>query len=203
MAGVARMKAAMLVLSGIALAAPFGFVAKAQSSLTESAVNRAVVALLRLTAPLAPAPPAVNGAVTEDAVVSFDAVAESAALSAGKAAASRPKMAAPVKPPALFVSAASVLQLSKSAARPQGSFVAQTPHHPAGLRLTGVAALGIGVKDGDILVDAMGITPRSSGEIIGAIIQARAQRVRHLSGTLWRGGQTFRITVEQPYLDPA
>jgi hypothetical protein len=71
------------------------------------------------------------------------------------------------------------------------------------LRLVGVAGLGIGVQDGDILIDAMGITPRSSGEIIGAIVQARAQRVRYLSGTLWRHGQTFRITVEQPYLDPA
>jgi hypothetical protein len=49
----------------------------------------------------------------------------------------------------------------------------------------------------------MGISPRTSGEIIGAIVEARARRVRALSGTLWRGGQTFRITVEQPYLDPA
>jgi hypothetical protein len=203
MLGVARMKAAMLVLSGIALAAPFVLVAKAQSAFADAVVSQAVAALVRATDTLAPVAAAAPQVAVADTVVTFDATAESAAFSAGKAPAPRSRAAAPAKPQALFVSAASVLQLSKSAARPQGTFVAQTPQHPAGLRLMGVAGLGIGVKDGDILVDAMGMTPRSSGEIIGAIIQARAQRVRYLSGTLWRSGQTFRITVEQPYLDPA
>jgi hypothetical protein len=203
MPGVARIKAAMLVLSGIALAVPFVLVSKAQSSVTESVVSRAVAALVRVTAPLAPAAPAATGAAVQQAAVTFEVAAESAARRGGKAAVSRSRTAAPAKPSALFVSAASVLQLSKSAARPQGTFVAETPQHPAGLRLMGVAALGIGVQDGDILVEAMGMTPRASGELIGAIIQARAQRARHLSGTLWRSGQTLRITVEQPYLDPA
>jgi len=201
MLGVARMKPAMLLLSGVALATPFVLVAKAQTAFAESLVNRAVAALLRVAAPVAPA---AAGVAVEGTVVTFDPAAQSAALGAGKAPAPpRSRAAVPAKPQPLFVSAASVLQLSKSEARPQGTFVAQTPQHPAGLRLMGVAGLGIGVKDGDILVDAMGMTPRSSGEIIGAIIQARAQRVRYLSGTLWRSGQTFRITVEQPYLDPA
>jgi hypothetical protein len=197
------MKAAMLVLSGIALVSPFVVVAKAQSAFADAVVNQAVAALVRATGTLAPVAPAAPQAAVADTVVTFDAAAESAAFSAGKAPSPRSRAVTPAKPQALFVSAASVLQLSKSAARPQGTFVAQTPQHPAGLRLMGVAGLGIGVKDGDILVDAMGMTPRSSGEIIGAIIQARAQRVRYLSGTLWRSGQTFRITVEQPYLDPA
>jgi hypothetical protein len=68
------------------------------------------------------------------------------------------------------------------------------------LRLSGVAPLGIGVQDGDILIEALGMTPRSAGQVIGAIIEARSQKARALSGTLWRRGQTFRITVEQPYL---
>jgi hypothetical protein len=101
------------------------------------------------------------------------------------------------------VSAQSVLRLSKSGAQPSGSFVPRSEQHPAGIRLVGVAALGIGVQDGDILVDAMGIPARARGEIIGAIIEARARRVKALSGTLWRAGHTFTITVEQPYLDPA
>jgi len=94
-----------------------------------------------------------------------------------------------------------VLKLAQSAARPRGSFVAPTPQHPAGLRLSGVAALGIGLQDGDILIEALGIAPRAPGEIIGAILAARAKQARYLSGTLWRQGQTFRITVEQPYID--
>ena len=200
MAGVARTKAAMLVLSGIALIAPFAFVAEAQRALAESVVSASVAALVRVTTPLAPAAPVAVAPAADAAVLGFDIAAESAALAKGPARKSRQ---APAKPQALFVSAASVLQLAKTAARPQGTFVAQGPQHPAGLRLMGVAGLGIGVQDGDILIDAMGITPRSSSEIIGAIIQARAQHVRYSSGTLWRGGQTFRITVEQPYLDPA
>jgi hypothetical protein len=202
MRGVVRMKPAMLLVSGIALAAPFVLVAKAQSAVAESLVSRTVAALLRATAPLVPVAPAAADAA-DDTVVTFDIAAEGAAPSSVRAPAPRSATAAPARPQPLFVSAASVLLLSKSAARPHGTFVSKTPQHPAGLRLTGVAGLGIGVKDGDILVDALGMTPRSSGEIIGAVIQARAQRVRYLSGMLWRSGQTFRITVEQPYLDPA
>jgi hypothetical protein len=58
------------------------------------------------------------------------------------------------------------------------------------------------VQDGDILIEALGVTPRAPGQVIGAIIEARAQHARFLSGTLWRRGQTFPITVEQPYLVP-
>jgi hypothetical protein len=105
-------------------------------------------------------------------------------------------------PAALFVSAATVLKLSQSSARPRGSFVAASAQHPAGLHLSGVAGLGIGVQDGDILVEALGITPRGAGQVIGAIIEARAKQARFLSGTLWRQGQTFPITVEQPYVSP-
>jgi hypothetical protein len=200
MPGVARMKAAVLVLSGIALCAPFVVVAKAQGALAESVVSASVAALVRATKPLAPTAAPIEP-IAEAAVLGFDLPAvDGAALVQGPA---RKRQPAPAKPQALFVSAASVLQLAKTAARPQGTFVAQGPEHPAGLRLVGVAGLGIGVQDGDILIDALGVTPRSSGEIIGAIIQARARRVRYLSGTLWRRGQTFRITVEQPYLDPA
>ncbi|HYJ11429.1 MAG TPA: hypothetical protein VEX18_20545, partial [Polyangiaceae bacterium] len=59
--------------------------------------------------------------------------------------------------------------------------------------------LGIGVQDGDILTEALGITPQSPGQLIGGIIEARAKQARYLSGTLWRRGQVLRITVEQPY----
>lgn len=193
----------MLVLSGIALCVPFALVARAQNNLAESVVSVAVDVLLRLTAPLLPAASSPAAAGDTGASLAFETFADVPAVSAGKARAPGPRRPAAAKPQALFVSAVRVLQLSKSAARPQGSFVAQTAQHPAGLRLLGVAGLGIGVQDGDILVEALGSTPRSSGELIGAILQARAQHARYLSGTLWRSGQTFRITVEQPYLDPA
>lgn len=109
-------------------------------------------------------------------------------------------MAAKVAPTALFISQATVLKLAESAVRPRGAFVGQTAEHPPGLRLSGVASLGIGLQDGDILIEALGIAPRGPGEVIGAIIEARARNARLLSGTVWRQGQTFRLTVEQPYL---
>jgi hypothetical protein len=204
MRGVARTKLAVLVLSGAALSAPFALMAKAQSALAESAASAAVRTLLSVTAPLSPAAAFASPLDEADTSVTFEAASEPGGIGAGKAKAGGAKRpAAAAKPQALFVSAGSVLSLSRAAVRPRGSFVPQTSEHPAGLRLVGVGALGIGVRDGDILIDAMGIVPRSSGEIIGAVIEARARRERVLSGTLWRSGHTFRITVEQPYLDPA
>jgi len=104
---------------------------------------------------------------------------------------------------ALFVPQAKVLALAQTAARPQGSFVTATSEHPPGLLLTGVEGLGIGVNDGDILIEALGVTPRSPGQIIALVVQARARKAQFLSGVLWRRGQRLRITVEQPYLSGA
>lgn len=183
----------------VALAAPFAGVAYGAAALVTPLSRGVANALIELVGPLsvpeparpmdeAPEPP-------ESQPQSLPVAGPAKPLRRGAA---RP--AAPLKPAALFVSRATVLQLAESAARPRGVFVPQTAEHPAGLRLAGVAALGIGVQDGDILIEALGIAPRAPGEIIGAVIEARAKNARFLSGTLWRRGDTFRITVEQPYL---
>lgn len=184
-----------LVLLAALLGAPFVLVARAQSRLVAPLSELAVSLLLRVSAPLAPraAPPPAPELAFDDATTEL--ARELSAKSSGRAAPSVGR----AKPSSLFVSQATVLRLARSAARPSGAFVAKTPDHPAGLRLSGVAALGIGLRDGDILIEALGVTPRSPGEIVGAIIEARARRVPALSGTLWRRGQTFHITVEQPY----
>jgi hypothetical protein len=204
MRSVALNPTAKLALSAVLLCAPLVGIVKAQAALAESAAHEAVIALLSLTAPLAS--PSSRAAESEPELPAELAGPADAPLAASKPA-SNPKRssasALPTKPKALFVSAQSVLRLSRSAGQPSGSFVPRSEQHPAGIRLVGVAALGIGVQDGDILVDAMGIPARARGEIIGAIIEARARRVKALSGTLWRAGQTFTITVEQPYTDPA
>jgi hypothetical protein len=204
MPGVAFKQAVKLTLLALLLCVPLLGIVRAQNALAQHVTRGAVAALLSLTAPLTPAPS--QPATREDAEAAPLELAATvdAPLAAGKAGAGRAAHPAlGTKPKALFVSAQSVLRLSKSAAQPSGTFIARTEQHPAGIRLAGVAALGIGVQDGDILVDAMGIPARARGEIIGAIIEARARRVKALSGTLWRAGQTFTITVEQPYLDPA
>ena len=199
MPAVAAARFARVLVASLLLGGPFVVAAQLASGLVAPLASTIAGALMRVTAPVtAPPPPEpeVDGLDPVPAApldLSFDVATKSPAQRAAKP---RP----PARPSALFVSEATVLKLAQSAARPRGSFVAQSPEHPAGLRLSGVAALGIGVQDGDILIDALGITPRSAGEIIGAIIEARAKQARFLSGTLWRSGQTFPITVEQPYV---
>jgi hypothetical protein len=197
-----------VLLASCALGLPFVLVASSVSGFVEPLSRLAVEALLRASAPLqAPAEPAplVEPPSSGEPSSSGEPLAPNeSVLAAGRKAPAGRKVTAsrPQPPPSLFVSAAKVLQLSQSAARPQGAFVAATAAHPSGLRLSGVAALGIGVQDGDILIEAMGMSPQSPGQIIGAIIEARAKQARYLGGTIWRRGQTFRITVEQPYLSP-
>lgn len=156
-------------------------------------------ALLRVSAPLAQgtASEVVSEPLEEPVLVT-----EPIIPAAGKGKLRPGARAKPQPPQALFVSASKVLSLAQSGARPSGAFVAKSSSHPAGLRLSGVAALGIGVQDGDILIEALGVAPRSPGQIIGAVLEARAGQARYLSGTLWRRGQTLRIVVEQPYLEP-
>jgi len=195
---VTPLRLARSLLGSVALGLPFVLVAHAASGFVTPLTSATVAALLRVTAPLS-----ANKSPTPDPFVANDeidqplpVVVEAVAKGARGSLKAKPKSPAP----ALFISKATVLKLSQSAARPQGSFVEQTPEHPAGLRLWGVAALGIGVQDGDILIEALGATPRSPGQVIGAIIEARAKAPRFLTGTLWRRGQTIRITVEQPYV---
>jgi hypothetical protein len=190
---VALRRLVFALLFGAALSAPFLLVARAGDALLAPLTEASVAALLRLTArlPVTPEKPAPALELV------FDAPTELALERTPKRSGRAPKSVA--KAPSLFVSRATVLKLSQSAARPSGSFVSATPGHPAGLLLGGVAALGIGLQDGDILIEAMGIVPRAPAEIVGAVIEARSRRVEALSGTLWRRGQSFRITVQQPY----
>jgi hypothetical protein len=192
------------LLAPWALALPFVVAPAFGQALVESATRPIVRTLLLVTRPLVASP-----AKAADAQAQLDADADAAVveepgdlpgmLAAGKGGPLRLRPAP--QPASIFVSQSTVLRLAQTTARPQGSFVGAAAGHPAGLRLTGVAALGIGVQDGDILVEALGVTPHSPGQVIGAIIQARAQHLRFLSGKLWRHGKTFSITVEQPYLE--
>ncbi len=187
------------LLLSVALAAPFAVVTTWASSLVAPLASSTAELLLRVTEPLAapPATPVAPPATPVAAPVTLSFEAASQATRKGAKAPSK-------KPAALFVGEATVLKLAQSSARPRGAFVPATEQHPAGLHLSGVAALGIGLQDGDILIEALGMTPRAPEQVIGAIIEARAKQARFLSGTVWRAGQTFRITVEQPYLrEPA
>jgi hypothetical protein len=199
MFAMSALRLVQVVLACGALGMPFALVASAASGYIEPLSRAAVDTLLVVSAPLRPSPAL---SVTEaPAELDEPLASETTLVATGKAPAARKgRTARPPAHGALFVSAAKVLELSRSAARPQGAFVPATATHPAGLRLFGVGGLGIGVQDGDILTEALGVTPQTPGQIIGAIIEARAKQARYLSGTLWRRGHVLRITVEQPYV---
>ena len=104
-------------------------------------------------------------------------------------------------PRGVFVSAKRVLELAETRIEPRAVRVRAEGARPAGLRLSGVAALGIGLRDGDVLTRALGRPALSSTEVVRAILAARSKGVRVLEGEVWRGQTRFAIQVEQPYLD--
>lgn len=104
-------------------------------------------------------------------------------------------------PRGLFVSAEQVLRLSRVGARPGGIPVSPAGTRPGGLLLTGVGGLGVGLRDGDILTEALGQPAVSEESVVGAIIRARGARQAQLSGRVWRDGRVFPLIVAQPYLD--
>lgn len=111
------------------------------------------------------------------------------------------KHAKPVAAPVIFVSQKAVLGLAASGARPHGAPAPATAVRPAGLRLMGVAALGIGLLDGDVLTRAVGAPALSTGAVIQAVLAARARHAPVLEGEVWRGDHRYVLRVEQPYLD--
>ncbi|MCA9627569.1 MAG: hypothetical protein KC766_07890, partial [Myxococcales bacterium] len=96
---------------------------------------------------------------------------------------------------------AKVLALSRSAGIPGGSFVPATAQRPAGLLLSGVGGLGVGVQDGDVLTTAAGQPVRSVAQVIGLVAGARHARAPAISGTLYRGAHRIQLNVEMPYIE--
>jgi hypothetical protein len=111
------------------------------------------------------------------------------------------KKARPSATPVVFVSQKAVLGLANSGAHPRGIFVPANAARPAGLRLTGVGALGIGMQDGDVLTRALGQPVTATGAVIQAVLVARAHHAAVLEGEFWRGAQRYVIRVEQPYVE--
>lgn len=102
-------------------------------------------------------------------------------------------------PSVIFVGKDSVLRLASSGAVPRGVPVPASGARPAGVRLFGVSALGIGLRDGDVLTRALGVPALSSGAVVHAVLAARARHAAVLEGEVWRGDQRIVLRVEQPY----
>jgi hypothetical protein len=179
----------------LALLTTLGLGARAVEPLAEVIVEP----LVRLAPLLAPPAPARD----EDPIVAPEATVDEVL-----AAVPAPSMAKPAKvalqgpaPPAfVYVPAEQVLALADSGARPRGRAVPATASRPAGLLLSGVSGLSIGVLDGDVLTDAGGVPAHDAGAVIEMVLRARARHAGSIGGTLFRGAQRYHLVVEQPYL---
>jgi hypothetical protein len=107
----------------------------------------------------------------------------------------------PDKPlPAVYVPAATVLRIANAGQRPSGKPVTADRKRPAGVQVFGASALGIGVRDGDVITRVSGVPVTSPNQVIALVIAARGSRQKAISAQVYRGQRSYTLTVEQPYL---
>jgi hypothetical protein len=117
----------------------------------------------------------------------------------GRRPGARSKVAAPPRALGVRVSAQKVLELARRRAIPQAAFVPASGARPAGLQLSSVVGLGVGMRDGDILTRVAGTEVRSVGTVADLVIRARARQAPEISAEFWREGVRGTLVVEQPY----
>jgi hypothetical protein len=164
-----------------------------------ASVLSTLAAFVRHAEPTPPEPAIPTGVLLAAEPVAADAAPPALAGPTAK----NPKRHGPVRaaaPSVLFVSRDQVLRLATARVVPRGVPVAASAVRPAGLKLSGVAALGVGLQDGDVLTRALGVPALSSGAVVQAVLVARAHRAPVLEGEVWRGNQRLILRVEQPYL---
>lgn len=72
---------------------------------------------------------------------------------------------------------------------------------PAGVRLSGVGALGLGLADGDVVTSIDGRPTPSFDDATAAGAAAWASGAHAAHATIVRGGETIAVTVEIPAND--
>ncbi len=100
------------------------------------------------------------------------------------------------KPVGVFVSRDRIIAAANAGIRPSGTPVAATWWRPAGIALAGVGYLGVGLRDGDVLVSPGG----SENAVVSSVTAALRSRAKAVGGVAWRGFQKIVITVELPDL---
>ncbi len=188
-----------LALGLLFAALPLPVAAWGSAALADHGARIAAAALSRALAPLSvKSAPAPTLALATRECASDEVASASESSSPTSHAVQRRRIVHGIR-----VSAASVLRLANAGARPAGHYVPSDGIRPAGLELSGVGALGIGMRDGDVLTNAGGRAATSAGAVVGAVIGARSARTPEISGVFWRGGEPWQIVVEQPYIAPA
>ncbi|HEX3776696.1 MAG TPA: hypothetical protein VHV51_19625 [Polyangiaceae bacterium] len=195
-----RIPAAFAVACALALpvfAAP-SFSAWCADALGDRVAFAAARALARFAPALASSAPELDETLSDEDSPVPRALATNQATTPNKTPHAK-HGAKPVAVHAIFVSSAQVLALAERRAMPGAVPVRATADHPAGLKLRGVSALGIGMRDGDVLTEAAGERAVSVANVIGAVLAARAEHSAQISGRFYRAGVPYTVTVEQPY----
>ena len=151
----------------------------------------------RAALPVEPLPPIQEETATPAAVSEPESGKSRKSAKPGKRRGKAPPLSAAER--GVFVSAETVLGLASRGVVPRAVPVPPSASRPAGLRLVGVGALGIGLRDGDILTHVLGAPAGSVAAVIDAVVRARAGSARVISGTFWRDGRSLSLVVEQPY----
>jgi hypothetical protein len=99
----------------------------------------------------------------------------------------------------VLIGASTVLRLANRGAVPEGRPVDASHGRPAGIELSSVSALGVGVHDGDVLTEVAGQSVRSEGQVVGSVLALRARRASSISAVFYRGAERWSLVVEMPY----
>lgn len=108
----------------------------------------------------------------------------------------------PVAKNGIRVNEANILRLARARAAPGSHFAPSTPKRPAGLMLTGASALGIGVRDGDVLTHVAGTPVSDRSQVVNLVLQARARRATQISARFFRNDEPWMLVVDLPYPKP-
>lgn len=101
------------------------------------------------------------------------------------------------------VSAAEVIAFADAGRVPRGASVPARGGCPAGIRLRDVSGYGLGVVDGDLLVQVNGMPVSERGEVVSAVLAARGRKEPAVEALVLRPRtgcrHGYRVSVAQPY----
>jgi hypothetical protein len=151
--------------------------------------------------PLRQAPRVASPAKVAEARSVPDAPAKQARVSSSSRSSADGSPAPRAEPPAvLLVRSARVLDLANRGARPTAAYAKGRAGRPAGLVLSGVGQLGIGLQDGDVLTHVGSVPVASTAQVTGLVLAARGREEKAMEARLWRAGHVIKLVVEQPYV---
>jgi hypothetical protein len=100
--------------------------------------------------------------------------------------------------PVRVVSSERVLAIAQRGQRPEGVPAGASRGRPAGVRLTGVTQMAVGVFDGDVVTHVDGGAVGDPGEVVARVLAALGRRQASLRATVYRGTAPYDLVVGLP-----